>query len=74
MEHAPAIILVGAFGIAILILTIVLLAAALVLIKKGRKQREKRLQVLGKLCLVLGGICAAPLILAAGYILYLSVS
>ena len=67
-------ILFGYFGIAILILTIVLLVAAMVLIKKGRMQRVKRMQVLGKLCLVLSGICSVPLILAAGYILYLYVS
>jgi len=74
MENAPDIILFWAFGIVIFILAIALLIAAVVMIKKGRRQSDKRIQTFGKLCLTMSIICSVPIILTAGYILYIYIT
>jgi len=63
MENAPAILLFWFFGIIIFIAAIALLIAGMIFIKKGNKK--------GKICLIGGIICAVPVVLVSGYILYL---
>jgi len=63
MENAPTIILFWCLGIVIFIAAIALMAAGMILIKKGKKQ--------GKICLVLSVICSIPVILVIGYMVYL---
>lgn len=71
MENAPNIILFWYFMIATFVCMIVSMIAAIVLICKGEKQSDNKIQRLGKICLILGVICAVPIILVVGYILYL---
>lgn len=74
MENAPTIILFWYFGIVIFILMIALMIAAIILIKKGKGQSDKRMQFLGKMCLTLSIVCSIPIILVVGYILYIYIS
>ena len=71
MENAPTIILFWYFGIIIFILMIALMIMAMILIKKGTEQNAKMIQFLGKIGLILSIICAIPIILVVGYILYI---
>lgn len=54
MENTPNIILFWYFIIAIFILMIALMITAIILIKKSREQNTNKMQLLGKICLVLG--------------------
>ena len=69
MENAPAIILFAYFGAAILVLTIAMAIAALILLRKGNGAGTA--PVLRRICSVLSILCSVPVVLAAGYILYL---
>ena len=71
MENAPTIILFWYFGIIIFIFMIALMIMAMILIKKGTEQNAKMIQFLGKIGLILSIICAIPIILVVGYILYI---
>lgn len=71
MENAPAIILFWCFSILIFTFMVVMLIVAIILIKKGKGQSDKKMLFLGKMCFGLGIICAIPLILVIGYILYI---
>lgn len=71
MENAPNIILFWYLIMAILVIVIALMITAIILIKKGKRQSTNKMQLLGKICLALGMIVAIPIILVAGYILYL---
>lgn len=71
MENAPNIIMFWYFMIAIFVLMIASIVTAIVWICKGKKQSDNRIQRLGKICLVLGAMCAVPIIFVVGYILYL---
>lgn len=71
MENAPNIILFWYLIMAILVIVIALMITAIILIKKSREQNTNKMQLLGKICLALGMIVAIPIILVAGYILYL---
>ena len=74
MENAPAIILFWCLVITIFILMIVLMIAAIILMKKDKEQSAKKMQFLGKMCLVLSIICSVPIILVIGYILYIYIT
>ena len=52
---------------------IALMIVAIILIKKSREQNADKLQLLGKICLGLDLVCAIPIILVVGYILYLRI-
>lgn len=73
MENAPNIILFWYFIITLFVLIIALTIGAIILIKKSKcnGKNSKKMQSLGKICLVLSIICAIPIILVVGYILYL---
>jgi len=71
MENAPTIILFWFSGIIIFILMIALLITAILLMKKGKGQSSKKMQILGKICFLLSIICSIPIILVIGYILYI---
>ena len=71
MENAPNIILFWYFIIAIFMLMIALMITAIILIKRGKRQSTNKMQLLGKMCLILGIICTIPIILVVGYSLYL---
>ena len=71
MKNAPTIILFWCFVITIFILMIVLMIAAIILIKKGKEQSAKKIRFLGKICLILSIMCSIPIILVVGYILYI---
>ncbi|MBQ9927856.1 MAG: hypothetical protein IJO65_07735 [Lachnospiraceae bacterium] len=73
MENAPNIILFWYFIIVIFVFVIALMIAANILIKKRREQNADKLQLLGKICLGLDLVCAIPIILVVGYILYLRI-
>ena len=74
MENAPAIILFWTFGIVLFVLTIALLIAAVILIKKGKDENDEKMQFFGKLCLALSMIGSVPVLLTVGYILYLRIT
>lgn len=71
MENAPNIILFWYLIIALFVLMIALIITAINLIRKSREQNTNKMQLLGKICLGLGVICAFPIFLVLGYILYL---
>lgn len=71
MENAPTIILFWFLCIVIVMIAIALMITAIILLKKGKGQRTKKMQFLGKLCLILSILCSIPIILVVGYILYL---
>lgn len=71
MENAPTILLFWQFVITIFILMIALITASIILTKKGKEQRAKNIQFLGKMCLILSIICSISIFLVVGYILYL---
>ena len=73
MDNAPNIILFWYFLIAIFILMIAFMIAATVFVKKGKGQEFKGSRFMGKLCFILSAICAVPIILVIGYVLYLHV-
>lgn len=73
MENAPNIILFWNYIIVIFVFVIALMIAAIILIKKSREQNANKLQLLGKICLGLDLVCAIPIILVVGYILYLRI-
>ena len=71
MENAPNIILFWYLIMAILVIVIALMITAIILIKRGKRQSTNKMQLLGKMCLVLGIICTISIILVVGYSLYL---
>lgn len=71
MENTPVIVLFWYFGIVIFIFMITLMIVAIKLIKKGKRQSDKKILSLGKICMSLSIICSIPLFLVAGYILYI---
>ena len=71
MENAPNIVLFWYLIIALFVLMIALIITAINLIRKSREQNTNKMQLLGKICLGLGVICAIPIFLGRGYILYL---
>ena len=71
MENTPNIILFWYLIIALFVFMIALMITSINLIKKNREQNTSKMQLLGKICLVLGIICAIPIFLVIGYILYL---
>lgn len=71
MENAPDIILFWYFIIAIFLLMIALIIMAIILMKKSKKQSSNKMKLLGKMSLALGIICAIPIFLVAGYVMYL---
>lgn len=73
MENTPIIILIWYFIIIFFVLMIALMIVAIILIKKSREQNADKLQLLGKICLGLDLVCAIPIILVVGYILYLRI-
>ena len=71
MENAPTIILFWFFIMAIFILMIVSIIEAIALLKKSKEQSAKKTQFVGKICLTLSILCAIPIFLVVGYILYI---
>ena len=71
MENAPNIILFWYLIIALFVLMIALIITAINLIRKSREQNTNKMQLLGKICLGIGVICAISIFLVLGYILYL---
>ena len=71
MENAPAIILFWCFNLVIFTIMVALMVAAIILMKKGKRQNDKKMLFLGKICLTLSVICATPIIFVIGYILYI---
>lgn len=71
MANAPTIILFWFFWIVIFILMFALMITAIILMKKGKEQSTKTMLIWGRICLVLSIICAVPIIVVVGYILYL---
>ncbi|MBQ6835279.1 MAG: hypothetical protein IJO55_12815 [Lachnospiraceae bacterium] len=71
MENAPSIILFWYLGIAFFVVTIALVTVAILLLKRGKTQNKSKMRVLGKICLALGIICLIPVIVVAGYVMYL---
>ncbi len=71
MENAPTIILFWFFILAILMLMVVSMIAAIILFNKGKEQKAKTMQFIGKICLTLSIICSIPIFLVVGYILYI---
>ena len=73
MENAPTIILFWFWEILIFVFMTVFLIAAIIIIKRGKIQNDKRKQLVGKICLTLSIICSIPIILVVGYVLYISI-
>lgn len=74
MENAPDIILFWGFSIVIFTSMVALMVTAIILMKRGKGKNDKKIRFLGKVCLTLSVICAIPLILVVGYILYIYIS
>jgi len=73
MENAPTIIMFWFWITVLLVLMIVLFITAIILIKKGKEQSDKKTCLFGKMCLTLALICSFPIIIVAGYVLYIFV-
>ena len=71
MEQAPAIVLFWYFAIGDLILMTASMVTALILLRKPKEEQTKTQQLLGRLSLILSILCAIPILLVAGYVLYL---
>ena len=74
MEHAPAIVLFWYWGIADLVLMTASMVTALILLRKPEEAQTKNQRLLGKLSLILSILCFIPILLVAGYVLYLYLS
>ena len=74
MEHAPVIVLFWYCSIGDLILMTVSMVTALILLRKPKEEQTKKKRFLGKLALAFSILCAIPILLVAGYILYLYLS
>lgn len=70
MENAPSIIIFWYLLITIFVFMFVSLIAAIKLIKSGKE--NKRRLFLGKVCVIFSIMCASPIILVVGYVVYLS--
>lgn len=71
MENAPSIILFWYLFIGGFLLTIGLMIVSIITIKTRKEKKDKRIQLLGKVCLILSIICSMPVTLVMGYVLYL---
>ena len=71
MEYAPDIVLIWYCGILDLILMTASMVTALILLRKPKEDQTKTQQLLGKFSLILSILCAIPILLVTGYVLYL---
>ena len=71
MENTPTIILFWIFAVAIAILAVVSMIVAIVLLTKSKTQGTKQMKVIGKVFLALSILCSVPVLLVAGYVLYI---
>ena len=73
VENTPTIVLFWFLFIAIFVFMIALIITAILLIKKNKKQGDNKLLLLGKMCAGFGIVCAIPIILVVGYMIYLQI-
>lgn len=71
MENTPSIIIFWNLGILLFIFMIVLMIAAIILIKRSKRQGTGLMQFWGSISLVLSILCSIPILLVVGYVLYL---
>lgn len=71
MENAPSIVLFWYLFIGVFLLTIALMVVSIITINTRKAKKDKRIQLLGKVCLILSIMCSIPIILVVGYVLYL---
>lgn len=71
MENAPSIVLFWYLFIGVFLLTIALMIVSIITINTRKAKKDKRIQQLGKVCLILSIMCSIPIILVVGYVLYL---
>ena len=71
MENASYIVLFWDFFIVIFAIMITLILISIILINKSKKQSVPKIKLLGRICLVLGIMCAIPIFLVVGYVMYL---
>ena len=71
MENTPTIILFWIFTVAIVMLAIVSMIVAVVLLTKSKAQGTKQMKLIGKVFLALSILCSVPVLLVAGYVLYI---
>lgn len=71
MENTPSVIIFWNLGILLFIFMIVLMIAAIILIKRSKRQGTGLMQFWGSISLVLSILCSIPILLVVGYVLYL---
>ena len=71
MENAPHIVLFWYFFIVIFVIMIALTVMSIFLMNKSKKQNISKMKLLGKICLGIGIMCAIPIFLIVGYVMYL---
>ena len=71
MENTPTIILFWMFAVAIVMLAVVSMIVAIVLLTKSKTQGAKQMKVIGNVFFALSILCFIPVLLVAGYILYI---
>lgn len=71
MENAPSIVLFWYLFIGVFLVTIALMIVSIITINTRKAKKDKRIQLLGKVCLILSIMCSIPIILVVGYVLYL---
>jgi len=71
MENTPTIILFWIFAVAIAMLAVVSMVVAIVLLTKSKTQGAKQMKVIGNVFFALSILCFIPVLLVAGYILYI---
>ena len=71
MENAPSIVLFWYLFIGVFLLTIALMIVSIITINTRKAKKDKRIQLIGKICLILSIMCSIPIILVVGYVLYL---
>ena len=71
MENGPTIVLFWLLTAVVFLCMIAFMFAAIIFIKKGNGQGNKKAKFCGKLCLIASMVCAAPVMIIIGYCLYL---
>lgn len=71
MENAPYIVLFWSFFIVIFVIMIASIFISIILMKKSKKQSVPQMKLFGRIFFGIGIICAIPIFLVVGYIMYL---
>ena len=70
MEDAPYIVLFWYFLIVIFVIMIVSIFLSIIIMKKSKKQSAPKIKLFGRICFGIGIMCAIPIFLVVGLVMY----